>query len=102
MSMDATMQIRMNGELKAQVEELYRNLGTSFAEAVRIFAQQSLREGGMPFRPTLKTWDEMTEEEIHAKLLKSEEDIAAGRVYTQDELDSRMRERFANGRHTAI
>ena len=35
MSMDATMQIRMSSELKAQVEELYHELGTSFAEAVR-------------------------------------------------------------------
>ena len=56
MAMDATLQIRMNSDLKAEVEELYRNLGTSSAEAVRIFAQQSLREGGMPFRPTLKAW----------------------------------------------
>jgi len=102
MSMDATMQIRMDRELKAQVEELYRGLGTSFAEAVRIFAQQSVREGGMPFRPTLKTWDEMTAEEIHTKLSKSEDDIAAGRICSQDELDSRMKERFANGRHTAV
>ena len=70
MAMDATLQIRMNGELKAQVEELYRNLGTSFAEAVRIFAQQSLREGGMPFRPTMKTWDEMTAQEISVRLSK--------------------------------
>ena len=53
MAMDATLQIRINGELKTQVEELYRSLGTSFAEAVRIFAQQSIREGGMPFRQTL-------------------------------------------------
>src|SRR5699024_9487000 len=68
MALDATCQIRMNSELKAQVEELYRNLGTSFAEAVRIFAQQSLREGGLPFRPALKTWDELTEAEIDEKL----------------------------------
>ena len=102
MSMDATMQIRMNGELKAQVEELYRGLGTSFAEAVRIFAQQSLREGGMPFRPTLKSWDELTSAEIHSKLSKSEDDIAAGHICSQEELDSRMKERFANGRHPAV
>lgn len=102
MSMDATMQIRMNGELKAQVEELYRELGTSFAEAVRIFAQQSLREGGLPFRPTLKSWDDMTAAELHDKLSRSEDDIAAGRVCSQDELDARMKERFVNGRHTAI
>ena len=97
MSMDATLQIRIDGELKAQVEELYRSLGTSFAEAVRIFARQSLQEGGMPFRPVLKTWDELTREEIGVKLAQSEADIAAGSVCTQEELDSRMRERFANG-----
>ena len=72
MAMDSTLQIRMSSELKAQVEELYRSLGTSFAEAVRIFAQQSIREGGMPFRPTLKTWDTMTAQEIGAKLSKSD------------------------------
>ena len=99
MSMDSTLQIRINGELKTQVEELYRSLGTSFAEAVRIFAQQSIREGGMPFRPTLKTWDEMTIDDISAKLSKSEADIDVGRVYTQDELDARMKERFARGRN---
>ena len=48
MALDATCQIRMNSELKAQVEELYRSLGTSFAEAVRIFAQQSLRRAKCP------------------------------------------------------
>ena len=60
MAMDATCQIRMDSDLKTQVEELYRSLGTSFAEAVRMFARQSVQEGGMPFRPVLKTWDEMT------------------------------------------
>ncbi len=102
MAMDATVQIRMNGELKTQVEELYRSLGTSFAEAVRMFAQQSLREGGLPFRPTLKTWDEMTAQELHEKLAQSDQDIAAGRLYTQEDLDLRMKERFSHGRNTAV
>ncbi|MDE7242572.1 MAG: type II toxin-antitoxin system RelB/DinJ family antitoxin [Oscillospiraceae bacterium] len=102
MSMDATVQIRIDGELKTQVENLYRSLGTSFAEAVRIFAQQSIREGGMPFRPALKSWDELTAEEINVKLSRSGADIAAGRVCTQDELDSRMKGRFAGGQNTAV
>ena len=92
MAMESTFQVRMDSELKAQVEALYRSLGTSFAEAVRIFAQQSLRDGGMPFRPTLKTWDEMTAQEISAKLTKSEADIR----------DARMKERLAHGNTTAI
>ena len=102
MAMDATVQVRMNGELKAQVEELYRGLGTSFAEAVRIFAQQSLREGGMPFRPTLKTWEELTVQEIDDKLARSDQDLAEGRLYSQEDLDLRMKERFSHGRNSAI
>lgn len=47
---EATLQVRMDAELKEQAEELYKKLGTSFAEAVRIFAKQSVREKAMPFR----------------------------------------------------
>ncbi len=42
----------MDEDIKNQVETLYRNLGTTFAEAVRIFAVQSIREQGMPFTPS--------------------------------------------------
>lgn len=97
MSMDATLQVRMDSQTKNNVEELYRSLGTSFAEAVRIFAQQSLLAGGMPFRPALKSWEELTEAEIDRKLTASEEDILAGRVLSQDDLDKRMRAKFRHG-----
>ena len=102
MAMESTFQVRMDSELKARVEALYRDLGTSFAEAVRIFARQSLRDGGMPFRPTLKTWDEMTAQEIAAKLAKSEADICEGRVFSQEDVDARMKERLAHGNTQAI
>ena len=102
MAMESTFQVRMDSELKAQVEALYRSLGTSFAEAIRIFAQQSLRDGGMPFRPTLKAWDEMTAQEISAKLAKSKTDISEGRVFSQEDVDARMQERLAHGSTTAI
>jgi DNA-damage-inducible protein J len=46
---EATFQVRMDADLKAQVEELYKRLGTSFAETVRMFARQSAQENGMPF-----------------------------------------------------
>lgn len=49
MAKEAVLQVRMDAELKEKVEALYRELGTSFAEAVRIFAKQSVLENGMPF-----------------------------------------------------
>jgi len=51
---EATLQVRMQRNIKTDVEELYERLGTSFAEAVRIFAKQSLVVGGMPFVVQLK------------------------------------------------
>ena len=97
MSMDATLQVRMDGQIKNNVEGLYRNLGTTFAEAVRIFAQQSLLAGGMPFRPTLKPWEELTEAELERKLAASEEDILTGRVLSQAEADERLKAKFRHG-----
>lgn len=49
MAKEATLQVRMDAELKEQAEELYDRLGTSFAEAIRIFARQSVKENAMPF-----------------------------------------------------
>lgn len=50
MAKEATLQVRMDANLKEQVEELYKAMGSSFAEAVRIFARQSVAENAMPFR----------------------------------------------------
>lgn len=49
MAKEATLQVRMDADLKEKVEALYREMGTSFAEAVRIFAKQSVIDNGMPF-----------------------------------------------------
>lgn len=97
MAMDATLQVRMDGQLKSEVEELYRSLGTSFAEAVRMFAQQSLKAGGMPFRPSLRTWEDMSAEEVRAELAASEEDIQAGRVYSPEQVEAWIGEMFPHG-----
>lgn len=86
--MDATLQIRIDSAVKEQVEALYRSLGTS----VRMFAQQSLQEGGMPFRPSLRAWDAMSEAEISEKLSRSSEDIAAGRISAQCDMDAKVKE----------
>lgn len=58
-----------------------------FLTAVREYVPSS----GRP----LKTWDEMTEKDISDKLSRSEADIAAGRVYSQDELDAKVKQHFS-------
>ena len=49
MANNAVLQVRMDADLKRDAENLYRRMGTSLAEAVRIFARQSVEENAMPF-----------------------------------------------------
>ena len=48
----STFQMRINPEIKQQVEEVYARQGLTFTDAVNIFIQQSLNAGGFPFRVT--------------------------------------------------
>ena len=45
----ATFQMRINPEIKKQVEAIYSRQGLTFTDAVNIFIQQSLNENGLPF-----------------------------------------------------
>ena len=49
MAKTSVLQVHMDSDLKEHAESLYKNMGTSLAEAVRIFARQSVLENGMPF-----------------------------------------------------
>jgi len=52
MAKEAILQVRMDADVRDRVDLLYRRLGTTFAEAVRMFASQSLVENGLPFKVT--------------------------------------------------
>lgn len=46
---ESILQVRMDKTTKDSVEALYRDMGITFASAVRLFAKQSLVENGIPF-----------------------------------------------------
>ena len=47
--METVLQVRMEKSVKDKVEKLYKDMGITFASAVRLFAKQSLVEQRMPF-----------------------------------------------------
>ena len=49
MAKESVLQVRMDAETKEQAEQLYKKLGTTFAEGVRMLAKQSIAENAMPF-----------------------------------------------------
>ena len=61
-----TVQLQVSPELKKQAEAVFAALGLSTAGAIRMFLQQVVNTGGLPFQPTAKrlnpkTLEAMTE-----------------------------------------
>lgn len=51
---NVTIQSRVSPELKQQAEAIFGALGLSTSDAIRMFLQQSVNVGGLPFQPTAK------------------------------------------------
>ena len=68
MATDAVLQVRIDSDLKRDAEDLYRRLGISIADAVRMFVVQSLEEQGLPFEVKLRT----SKKTLHAYGIASE------------------------------
>jgi DNA-damage-inducible protein J len=49
-----TVQARINAELKQEAEAVFSAIGLSTAEAIRLFLQQTVNRGGLPFQPMAK------------------------------------------------
>ena len=87
MEKTATLNLRVNSNVKQRAEEVLSKLGVPMSTAIDMFLNQISLTGGIPFEVKLPqapgsiNMDLMTQEEIHAKLRKGYDDVQAGRVY---------------------
>ncbi len=51
---NVTIQSRVKPELKEQAAAVFDAIGLSMGDAIRLFLQQSVNSGGLPFQPTAK------------------------------------------------
>ena len=88
MEKTATLNLRVNPNVKERAEAVLSRLGIPMSTAIDMYLNQISLTGGIPFAVTLPkapdaiNADLMTKEELHAKLQKGYEDMQAGR--TQD------------------
>lgn len=47
----ATLQIRLDDELKEKAQTVAADMGMELSSAIRIFLAQMVKENGLPFRP---------------------------------------------------
>lgn len=98
MEKTATLNLRVNPEVKERAEEVLSRLGMPMSTAINIYLNQISLTGGIPFSvslpkaPAAINADLMTSAEIHEKLQKGYDDIKAGRVQNAADINRRLKE----------
>ena len=99
MGKTATLNLRVNPDVKENAEHILSQLGIPMATAIDMYLTQIALVGGIPFSVVLpKTAssinaDEMTSAELRAKLDKGYADIEKGNVVDAAEAFVKFRER---------
>lgn len=75
MAKSATINIRIEPEVKASVEKLFSSFGITVSDAINIFLYKSLMEGGLPFEVKQPRFNAETEEAI-----QEARDIMSGKI----------------------
>ena len=75
MAKTAAINIRIEPEIKADVEKLFSSFGITVSDAVNIFLRKSFMEGGLPFDVKQPRYNAETE-----AAMQEARNIAAGKV----------------------
>ena len=100
MEKTSTLNLRVNPTLKQNAEEILSQLGVPMSTAMKMFLNQVVFVGGIPFSVTLPNVPEridatkMTEAEVHAKIQRGYDDYQSGRVQDAACVFSEFREKY--------
>ena len=93
--MASTIQVRVEDELKAKSDSLFKALGTDTTTAIRMFLTQAVAVNGFPFeikrRTEVNLYEPLSEEEMLAKLKMAREQ---GKFRDADDVISDMRSKY--------
>ncbi len=86
MEKTATLNLRINPDVKKDAEAVLKQLGVPLSTAIDMYLRQIVLTGGIPFTislpdvPRRVDADAMSVEELRAEILRGVEDIEAGNV----------------------
>ena len=75
MAKTATINMRVNPEVKSAAESIYSGLGMTLTEAINVFLHKSILEGGIPFEVKQPRYNSETE-----AAMREAQDILAGKT----------------------
>ena len=95
--MASTIQVRVDDDLKAKSDELFKDLGTDTTTAIRMFLTQAIAVNGFPFeikRASENPYKALSEVEMLEKLEKAREHAAQGMYKDTYDISRDMRAKY--------
>ncbi|WP_230398478.1 type II toxin-antitoxin system RelB/DinJ family antitoxin [Novisyntrophococcus fermenticellae] len=97
--MASTIQIRVDDDLKAKSDSLFKDLGTDTTSAIRMFLTQAVANNGFPFEIKRNTMEQnpyilMTEAELLSRLEHSRKHADEGKLRNAEDVLSDMRSKY--------
>ena len=95
--MASTIQLRVDDDLKAKSDELFKDLGTDTTTAIRMFLTRALAVNGFPFeikREIVNPYETLSESQMIEKLERSRENAARGMYREATDVSNDMRAKY--------
>ena len=93
----STIQVRVDDELKAKSDMLFKSLGTDTTSAVRIFLTMAVASNGFPFeikRAPENPYAALSEDDILKKLEQSRQHAVRGHYRAAGDVVSDLRDKY--------
>lgn len=99
MPQTALIQVRVDRDLKEEMDEIFTNLGLDTSTAIRMFLKQVERRRGLPFDVTLPSkkpleYEALSHEQVDVELERGAADLEAGRVMPSSQVREKMQRKY--------
>lgn len=82
---DDVFRIRVNSEIKSELENIYAKNGLTLTDAINVFFQQSLNTGGFPFPVTEDNAEKLKAKALNQLVKELEKGSSCDERYTEKE-----------------
>ena len=100
MQKDSTISLRIDSELKKDVEEILNSLGIPMTTAITMYFSQIKLNNGIPFTPVIpkrpKSYEEYTGQDFIEMMEKAEKEYHEGKTIPEAEVEKEMKELMKN------
>ena len=98
MQKDATISLRLDSELKADVEAILKELGIPMTTAITMYFNQIKMRNGLPFTPVIvnkpKAYTDYTEDELAISVSEAMAEYNSKNVYSANEIETEMKKKY--------